>query len=202
MSKQPNSEALDARLAKLPTQEAPPAAVWAAIEQEITASVVAPEVGQADALEQVAEACEPATTAAPNGLGSSLREYATAALFAAVTAAIIVVGFNDSVMPPRFAEVQPFEVEGLDRNQLMRVRDNLHSSLQLALDDLAPQTRQVVVENLARIDAARYEIDEALKNDPANQLLKQMLLSSYTNEITLLNEFTVMAHSAPQRTQL
>ena len=104
--------------------------------------------------------------------------------------------------PAGFAQVESFEIEGMDSAQLMLVRNNLHSSLQLALDELSPQTRDTVIENLARIDMARAEIDSALKSDPANQLLKQMLLASYTNEITLLNEFTLMARSAPQRTQL
>ncbi len=168
---------LDSRLAALPREATPAPRVWQQIEARIAD-------GSADR--------------------SARFEVATAALFAVLTVGVIF-GFGELEKmkgPARFAEVEMFEIEGFDRTQLMQVRDNLHGSLRLALDELSPETRITVVENLARIDAARAEIDLALKGDPANQLLKQMLLASYTNEISLLNQFTVMAGSAPQRTQL
>lgn len=202
---------LDARLAALSPDIPPPEAMWLKIEAQLAIGEAAdkqPATGAADSA--AAGRTQPVT-----GLRSVAARYsaaalysaaafysAAAALFAGVTVAVMLWGSAGVGSPDAFAPVASFELDGVDAGQLMQVRNNLHSSLQLALDELAPETRMVVVTNLARIDAARAEIAVALQDDPRNQLLQQMLLASYTNEITLLNEFTLMAGSAPQRTRL
>ena len=196
-SAEERSEELDRRLAALPRETTPSAEVFSRISNEINSPHVT-----------TTEAATAATTAAA-GRSSTFGYLAAGLGFAAVVALAAVWGLSNNAPipagpaePEGFAEVKSFAVEGLDSAQVTRVRNELHTSLRLALDELSPKTRATVVENLSRIDAARAEIDLALKSDPANQLLKQMLLASYTNEIAMLNEFTRMAQSAPQRTQL
>jgi len=181
---------LDERLAALPTDIAPPVELW----------------GKIDALLPAEDSRSPSETDVarkPAGYGwRSLYAVAAAALFVAVTLGVVRLELETPDATGKFVAAPVFPVDGMDTTQLVAVRNNLHQSLELALDELSPKTRQTVVENLARIDAARKEIDTALQQEPNNTLLQQMLLSSYTSEITLLGEFTAMAQSAPQRTRL
>ena len=170
---------LDQRIAQLPGSIEPGDELWKKIGENISP---APQQSREQSRE-------------------SLWVSALSGIAAALTCLAIYFGPADSVSPPAFAVVPGFEAAGLDGSELMRVRNNLHASLRLALDELAPETRATVVENLERIDAARAEIDQALRKDPGNGLLTQMMFASYTNEIRLLNEVTLMASSAPQRTQ-
>ena len=189
---------LDARIAQLPEQIVPDAALWQAI------------AGQLDAVQESAQAHERAPDAVVpiaqprQSTGSSWYEMAAAAAFAAVTCAFIAWGQLASTGDPdiALARLAPFEMSEQHGGELIRVRQQLHNELRRALEELSPATRVVVVENLSRIELARAEIESALEEEPGNRLLEQLLLTSYTNELTLLNEFTTVARSAQQRTRL
>lgn len=138
------------------------------------------------------------------GPGYAWREWAVAAAFALATAAFITFGTIDDQAQLQTTSVRQTEFEKDERygGDLLRVRQELRTELRTVLEELSPTTRQVVVENLARIEEARAQIEMALEQEPGNRLLEQLLLASYTNELTLLHEFTGVARTAQQRTQL
>ena len=184
----------DQRIAQLPRSVEPGDELWSKISQGI--SETRQQSREQSRVQSRVQSREGVWVAALSGIAAALTCFA---IYFGPGASVSAPG---SPTPSAFAVVPGFETTGLDGAELMRVRNNLHASLSLALDELAPETRATVVENLERIDAARAEIDQALRNDPGNGLLAQMMFASYTHEIRLLNEFTLMASSAPQRTQL
>ena len=192
--------ALEKRLATLPREVEPPRDLWAGIAERI-----------AD-VEAIESPNENADTGAPisevsAGRFSAWYGLAAAALFAVVTSLVTV---NENADVPGGAvgvgALASFETEafgGPERAaELLRVRQDLHQVFRQALEELAPETRTVVIDNLTRIELARAEIDAALKDDPQNQLLQQLLMNSYANELSMLNEFAGMTRSAAQRTAL
>lgn len=202
MTDKPLTEAeLVARLAKLPTDIAPDSRLWEAISAQLDAPAAVAGQGTFAELDEQIVVSEGIGT---QRAGSSWYEMAAAAAFAAATAAFIVWGQLSTSSPAEalLSRTASFELHEQHGSELIRVRQQLHSELRGSLEELAPATQLVVVENLIRIDEARAEIEDALKEEPGNRLLEQLLLTSYTNELTLLNEFTGLARSAQQRTRL
>jgi hypothetical protein len=78
------------------------------------------------------------------------------------------------------AELAPIESEY--RQTTASLREQLEASKQF----LAPETVQVIDENLAMIDKAVEEIHTALKKDPGNQRLVHTLIATYDKEVELL----------------
>jgi hypothetical protein len=78
------------------------------------------------------------------------------------------------------AELDPIETEY--ERTTASLRDQLEASKQF----LAPETVQVIEENLAIIDNAIEEIHAALKKDPGNQRLVHSLIATYDTQVELL----------------
>ena len=72
-------------------------------------------------------------------------------------------------------------------SDLRQTRQELASNVYQRLADLPPETRQVVAENLATINRALDEIDEALESAPQSRLDRQLLMIMYTDQLALLN---------------
>jgi len=189
---------LDARVAGLEPEIQPAAALWDAIGQQLD------DVSSASATRAPA-------VVVPLAPRRAWPEWAVAAAFVAATVAFITFDFLDEDVPQTTLAAEQnqsatrlasFETHAGYGSELIRVRQQLRTELRMALEELSPATRQVVVENLTRIEEARAEIETALAQEPGNRLLEQLLLTSYTNELTLLHEFTGVARAAQQRIQL
>ncbi len=73
---------------------------------------------------------------------------------------------------------------GLTAEELM-ARDELVERFRETFTTLRPATRDVIVRNLAIMQAAADEIDAALAKDPASHMLKGMLVGTYKQELQL-----------------
>jgi hypothetical protein len=80
------------------------------------------------------------------------------------------------------AELRPIETE------YRRTTASLREQLEASKEFLAPETVQVIDENLAIIDKAIEEIHTALKKDPGNQRLVHSLIATYDKEVELLEQ--------------
>ena len=67
-------------------------------------------------------------------------------------------------------------------------RADLFGRLEDELEKLSPESRQVVIDNLATIQKATREINKALATEPENVLLQRLLLSTYQRELDMLTD--------------
>ena len=88
--------------------------------------------------------------------------------------------------------------------QFVQARTDLILSLENRLDELSPESRKVLAENLRNIDEAITEINTALEDNPDSALLLHLLLSTYTDQLTLLGTIDGMTRTVNQseRTRL
>ncbi|MCP4902288.1 MAG: zf-HC2 domain-containing protein [bacterium] len=77
-----------------------------------------------------------------------------------------------------------------------RVRAQLLEVLAARGDEIAPTTRQTVVENLKVIDEAFGRIVTALEDDPNSPELNQMLLAAYYSELGMLRQISNLPAAA------
>ena len=81
-----------------------------------------------------------------------------------------------------------------------QARANLMIGLAERLDRLPPLERQKVERNLNEIRRALGEINAALQLAPNDTLLRELLLNTYHDELTLLANVNHIADSIPSRT--
>ena len=67
-------------------------------------------------------------------------------------------------------------------------RTNLETELAFELDRLSPETRATVEENIQIIRSAIDEINGELAEDPDNELLQELLIESYREELGVMRE--------------
>ena len=72
---------------------------------------------------------------------------------------------------------------------------DLRAQLDEARSALAPETVQVIDENLLIINEAIAEIHEAMEQDKGNQRLMRTLIATYETELNLLEEATLLTES-------
>ena len=82
----------------------------------------------------------------------------------------------------------------------LKARDDLLVQFRQRLDQLAPETRDAVVKNLAIIQRAADEIDAALARDPASGLLNGLLLSTYQEELQIYSKVVTSGDAQTRRT--
>jgi len=82
----------------------------------------------------------------------------------------------------------------------LATRNQLLAQFRQRLDELSPQTRQAVVNNLAIIQRAANEIDAALAQDPASGLLNELLLGAYKQELQLYSKVVTSGDGPTRRT--
>lgn len=68
----------------------------------------------------------------------------------------------------------------------LREREALLRSLDARLANLPPQSRQEVLSSLATIDRSMREIQAALGREPDNELLQELLIDTYQDEMRVL----------------
>lgn len=78
-------------------------------------------------------------------------------------------------------------------------RRELAAKLDDELENLPPETRDVVVVNLETIRQAIVDINKALAEDPDNVLLQELLLGTYRDELSLMNQVESITRSAMRR---
>ncbi len=172
------AEGLRALLAEaraLPRETAPPAELWEALRAETSA--------------------RPARAAWTVRL--TRRELAAAAvllvaLSSGITAALLrdrgapaaagPVAVERAVARPPVAWAEFREAEA----EYVRTADDLEAVLATSRDALAPETVEVVEDNLRIIDAAIRDAREALARDPANAELSTVLAAAYRDKIDVL----------------
>ena len=166
------------RVENLPRSVAPPRDLWPEIEAQIAAKRVARGAFGRRAVMAAAAAVVLVTS------------VVTAYLVGRQQAASIVVvapapqRAASEVLAASFAEIGVHDYEAT-RRQLMNVLDGRR-------DELSPATMEVVSTNLRLIDEAMGEIADALGEDPGNELLMRRLVSTYRQQINLLERAAVL----------
>ncbi len=87
-------------------------------------------------------------------------------------------------------------------SEFVRARSDLSVALELELAHMAPETRSVVVANLATLEEALGQINLALTGNPNNVMLQRMLLSAYTEELFFLREVNGLARNVREGTEI
>ena len=121
-----------------------------------------------------------------------------AGLLVAAVSALLTWGLVREPAPPvQVARTQPADPAIVPVNYgtnsalspaEIAARDALLVQFRQRLEELSPQTRTAVVNNLAIIQKAATEIDAALAQDPASGLLNQLLLGAYKQELQLYSK--------------
>ncbi len=87
-------------------------------------------------------------------------------------------------------------------NDYLEARDALEESLQQKLAVLDTESREDVVRNLNAIRVAIQEINSALASEPDNALLRELLLSTYHEEMALMQRVDGLANTAMRRNDI
>lgn len=191
-------------LGGLPVEAEVEADLWGAIEARIraTGTPVVPLHPIGEAPERGREGDAPrATVIAYDGSSQPLRRRNSALWAAGIALALfsgsvgwwlspgdatggesgIVPGVEDAV----FASDRGMSGLG-GRASMADAIDRLEAMLEARVDELAPETRAVILENLETIDAAIREAETALANDLANATLHRMIAGHETARLRLL----------------
>ena len=167
-------ESLLADVKTLPRSIDPPAELWGRIEARL-------------APRSVARIPRPAT-APPASLAKSARtrqpwlQLAAAAVFLmAVSSAATVAWLRHGSRPRSFTELQV---------QYAQATVELAQQAAAHPENLSPETRAVLDRNLAIIDDAIREAEDALDSDRHNPSLERMLLARYQQRLELLQRAT------------
>lgn len=90
-------------------------------------------------------------------------------------------------IPPGDFEAMPAAGVGGVDPELHRVRAALAAALRERLDSLPEQSRLLVEDNLAAINRALDEIDQALIQTPRSGMDQRLLMAMYTDQLLLLS---------------
>lgn len=86
--------------------------------------------------------------------------------------------------------------------EFVEARSELGRSLARELERMTPETREVVAANLAALEKAHAQINQALSAHPNSVMLQQLLLSAYTEELVFLREVNGLSRSVRVRTEI
>jgi hypothetical protein len=120
-----------------------------------------------------------------------LAQAAAVVLLVAASSSITYLVVTDQQQPvTRVAPELLFEQTAFGGYNLgpgfQDARSELASELDVELKRLSPESRAEIESNLEIIQAAIFEINQALEKEPDNTLLQQQLLNAYNEELTLL----------------
>lgn len=105
-------------------------------------------------------------------------------------------GYIRETLPANFGALSSLDV------RYRQDRASLGIALMLQLEQLPDETRAGVLDNLAAIHRAIAEINSALEQDPNNLLLQQLLMTTYQDELLVLNNVNRMIASSPARSRI
>ncbi len=178
---------LQAKVAALPREIAPPEEAWGRIRSEIEKGLVRrTETRGARALFM-----QPVFLAAAALLlvaGSSIVTYIATGR-TAVPNPIRAETVRSGSGPATLAEFASIE------NDYIGTANRLAAAIEKGETQLSPETIAKLNESLRVIDAAILEARRALAEDPANKTLIEMLSTSYSQKVDLLKRTTEMWQS-------
>lgn len=182
------TDALLAETRNLPKEVAPPHDLWPAVEARLDAQ---------------SRQLKPRAFGWPAALAAG---FLVAAVSAILTWGLMRES-GPAVEPSRMARVESPTVlpvrygpnSSLGATQLA-ARDELLKEFRGRFEQLAPETRESVVRNLAVIQKAADEIDAALAQDPASGLLNGLLLGTYQEELQLYSKVVIAGDGSHWRT--
>ena len=140
-----------------------------------------------------------------------------APMLAQAAAVVLLVGASSAVTyvavrepQPQVAQIAPalvFERAsfGSDHElggEFIAARNALVAEMSVELERLVPTSRAEVEANIELIQAAIYEINQALEQEPNNTLLQQRLLSAYREELTLLRRVSGLTRNIMMRNDI
>ncbi len=131
------------------------------------------------------------------GVRSGGSRWMSPRLLAAAAVALVVVSSSLTFLATRkLAQTEvvrggamPTEFLAVEA-QYTRASDEILFALQQGEVRITPETRAILERNLRVIDAAIAESRTALLSDPANEELKEMVLSTYEHKLDLLRRVT------------
>ena len=148
-------------------------------------------------------------TERPRSIWTSSRLAVAAVLLVSFSSALTVwlggeLGEKSNDLNPAYVDVALKPHYLVLGPQFVQARTDLVLSLEKQLDELSPESRQVLADNLENIDEAIREINTALASNPGSALLIHLLLSTYTDQLTLLGTIEGMTRrvNESERTQL
>ena len=174
-------EVLD-QAAALPREVAPQRDLWPEIEAAINQEARTPPVGRL-----------------------RWRWEAPLALAASLLVAVALgfwLGQTGDPRPAGAGTAQPDGRQAVSLTEsvgLVDARRTMVADIEAGLDRLPPDAREVVLDNLEAICRALDEIDDVLAEAPATGLDRQLLLSMYVDQLTLLNGLHAMVRGAGQQ---
>ena len=83
--------------------------------------------------------------------------------------------------------------------EYQEARNDLSSRLEKELNRVSPETRDEVERNLAIIRGAIAEINAALADEPDNELLQELLLDAYHEELALMDRVSSLTQYVMSR---
>jgi len=151
-------------------------------------------------------------------LESPARRSAWTPMLAQAAAILLLVGASSGityVMTRSGSSVSPVIVTtGLDSEFVsfgsehelgegfQDARSNLAADLDLELDRLSPDARAGVEENLAVIRSAIIEINSAMEAEPDSDLLQELLMNAYREELAVMGRVGGLTHKVMARNDI
>lgn len=140
---------------------------------------------------------------------TALMLVAAAVVVGFAIAALVVILGGPTATPEYVQNQDPIVLDGFESAgvgesyasievERRRIRAQLLDVLAARGDEISPQTRATVIENLEVIDEAFGRIAEALKNDPNSPELNQMLLAAYYSELGMLRQVSKLPSASQQ----
>ena len=182
------NDALMARAAALPTDISPERDLWPGIEQAIGAPA-RPRRSLAGSFWAQA-----AAVVLLVGGSSGLTYLATSGDEGAVAPADVDArGLNLEPVSASFGSQYTLGPDYIDARRVLK------GSFDENLQNLSPEAREEVLQNLATIRQAIDDINRALADQPNSVLLQELLLDSYRNELSLMMQVDGVTRNAMYR---
>ncbi len=139
---------------------------------------------------------------------NSVWAQAAAVLLLVGGSSAITYNFTKSEQPVVIAQTQGLLFETVSSefggqyslgSEYLDARSQLEVQLEAQLQSLSPEARNAVVNNLNMIRIAIRDINEKLAKEPDNALLKELLLTTYHEEMSLMRKVDGIANAAMRR---
>ncbi len=184
-----NEDPLLAKVAELPKDVAPPRDLWPSIAARLAGET---------------QAAKPRASHWPMALAAGFVVASVSALLTWGLLRDSGPAVQDQLAGTQATETAFIPVSygpnsGITAKELA-ARDELLAQFREKLSELRPETRAVVVKNLAVIQTAADEIDAALAKDPASGMLKGFLAGTYRQELQLYSTVVTAGDGFTRRT--
>ncbi|MEE9142180.1 MAG: hypothetical protein V3U59_05650 [Gammaproteobacteria bacterium] len=129
----------------------------------------------------------------PRSSGSWVRQFAAAASLVAISVLATLWVVKENQVPLNGWPVS---------SDFRIVHASVNQTFQEQIQVLPPESRIVVVKNLADIRASLEEIRRALREDPGNPMLQQLLVTVYQQELNYMSDISQMSQLVPGRNDI